>query len=92
MGRSPFCAGSCALLEQQGFLQEQEPWRQLVQSMPSLCIPNNIPAVSKGYGEPGRDHPDRETPRDRLDMLLSEKPSTDLTLPELPQSQTQLLV
>lgn len=82
----PFCTGSCALLKQQGFLQEHEPWRQLVQSMPSLCIPNNTLAVSKGYGEPGRDHPARESPRDRLDVLkcvFSQKPSTDLTLTEL---------
>lgn len=85
-GRSPFHTGSCALLEQQGFLQEHQPWRQLVQSIPSLCIPDNIPAVSKGYGESGRDHSARETPRDRLDMLkcvLSEMPSTVLTLTEL---------
>lgn len=63
MGRSPFCTGSLALLEQEGLLQEHEPWKQLVQSMPSLCIPNNIPAVSKGYGEPGRDHAAKETQR-----------------------------
>lgn len=37
VGRSPFCTGSSALLEQQGFLQKDEFWKQLVQSIP--CAP-----------------------------------------------------
>lgn len=57
------------LLDHEGFLQEHQPCRQRVWSIPTLCIPHSIPAASKEHGEPSGDHPVRENPRDGLEML-----------------------